>query len=62
MTHQRGRLASREQRHAGTATLSREDFTYRADSDHLQSSLVTLPGRNEQVVRGHYDEEGRLVF
>ncbi|MGA2480309.1 MAG: hypothetical protein ABSG63_16290 [Spirochaetia bacterium] len=55
----RGRLASREQRR-GDATLSREDFTYRADSDHLQSSLVTLPGRNEQVVR-HYDEEGRLV-
>jgi YD repeat-containing protein len=54
-----GRLASREQRR-GDAMLSREDFTYRADSDRLASSVEKLPAQNEQVER-RYDEEGRLV-
>jgi YD repeat-containing protein len=54
-----GKLASREQR-TGDATLSREDFTYHADSDHLQSSTEKLPALNEQVQR-RYDDEGRLV-
>jgi YD repeat-containing protein len=54
-----GKLVSREQRR-GDITLSREDFTYHADSDHLQSSTEKLPTQNQQVDR-HYDDEGRLA-
>ena len=54
----RGRVTDREQRR-GDQTLSREDFTYRADGDHLLSSVERLPAQDVVVERA-YDEEGRL--
>jgi antitoxin component YwqK of YwqJK toxin-antitoxin module len=54
----RGRVTNREQRR-GDQTLSREDFTYRADGDHLLSSVERLPAQDVLIERA-YDEEGRL--
>jgi YD repeat-containing protein len=55
----RGRVTNREQRR-GEVTLSLEDFTYRAEGDHLVSSVEKLPPQDVLIERG-YDEEGRLV-
>ena len=55
----RGRVASRETQR-GDQTVSREDFTFRPDSDHLLSSLKKLPAEGRLIDR-RYDEAGKLV-
>ena len=55
----RGRVASRETRR-GDETVSREDFTFRPDSEYLLSSLKKLPAEGK-LIDGRYDEAGRPV-
>jgi YD repeat-containing protein len=55
----RGRIVSRERRVAGE-TVSREDFTFRPDSNHLLASTERHPGEGKVLDR-RYDDEGRLV-
>jgi hypothetical protein len=55
----RTRVISREQR-IGGATVLREDFTFRPDSDLLLSSREERPVEGTVIERG-YDEQGRLA-
>jgi hypothetical protein len=55
----RGRLASRERR-KGDQTISREDFSYRPDTDTLLKSTETLLLEAKTVER-LYDAAGRLA-
>ena len=55
----RGRVTSRETQR-GAETISREDFIFRPDSDHLLSSLMKLPAEGKLIDR-RYDEAGRSV-
>jgi antitoxin component YwqK of YwqJK toxin-antitoxin module len=54
-----GRVASRETQ-KGDETVSREDFTFRPNSDHLLSSLKKLPAEGKLIDR-RFDEAGRPV-
>ncbi len=54
-----GRLASREKR-KGDQTLSREDFSYRLETDALVKSTERLPQEGKTIER-LYDEAGRLA-
>ncbi len=55
----RGRVTHREKRVSG-ATVSREDFTFRPDSDYLLSSVEKFPADGKQTDRS-YDEKGLLT-